>query len=244
MKGISIIIPTYKESANIGNMINVLEETLRQVALDFELVVVDDNSPDGTADIARQKAELYSNIKVIVRTKDKGLSQAVVEGFNNCGFDSIAVIDCDFSHPPCLIPVFFNKLNDGYDIVFGTRYAGSGSIQGWGLKRKTISKGATFLANLLVGGSTDPVSGFFTIKKSVIENSKLSPRGYKIGLEILGKGNWVKYCEVPYDFKNREAGQSKLGMKEISDYIVQLLDIAIYKIKGNPYSATPEIQAL
>lgn len=232
MTGISIIIPTYNESENIGNMIDVLQDVLTKESINFELVIVDDDSPDGTADIAKQRQDIYHNLKVVVRTTNKGLSQAVAEGFNHCGFDIIAVIDCDFSHPPDLIPVFLNKIEGGCDIVFGTRYAGSGEIQGWGLKRKIISRGATFLANLLIGGSTDPVSGFFMMKRSVIKESILRPRGYKIGLEILGKGKWAKYCEVPYVFKNREIGQSKLGMKEIFDYVLQLLDIAAYKIKN------------
>ncbi|SDF58589.1 Glycosyltransferase involved in cell wall bisynthesis [Methanolobus vulcani] len=232
MTGISVIIPTYNESENVVNMIDILEDVLTKSSIKFEIVVVDDDSPDGTADIARKKQELYNNLKVIVRTTDKGLSQAVVEGFNHCSHEIISVIDCDFSHPPELLPVFFNKIEDGCDVVFGTRYAGSGEIQGWGLKRKLISRGATLLANILVGGSTDPVSGFFMMKKSVVSGSDLKPRGYKIGLEILGKGNWNKYCEIPYVFRNREVGESKLGIKEIVDYIFQLFDIAAYKIKN------------
>ena len=109
--------------------------------------------------------------------------------------------------------------------------AKDGEIRGWGIKRKLISKGATLFGKMLVPESTDPVSGFFVMKKSVVENVTLCPRGYKIGLEILGKGIWSNYCEIPYVFKNREKGSSKLGVREIFEYLKQVIDIFWYKMK-------------
>lgn len=231
MKDISIIIPTYNESENIENMIHALEDMFSNNSIDGEIIVVDDNSPDDTGDLAKKVNKKYGNVKVVVRTDDRGLSQSVVEGFNHCESDVIGVVDCDFSHPVDLIPAFLDKINSGCDVVFGTRYAKEGEIRGWGLKRKLISKGATLFGKLLVPESTDPVSGFFVMKKSVVDNVRLRPRGYKIGLEILGKGIWSNYCEIPYVFKNREKGSSKLGMKEIVEYLKQVIDIFIYKMK-------------
>jgi len=228
---ISIIIPTYNESENIENIINAIEEVFSINMINGELVIVDDNSPDGTATIAERMKKRYDNIKVIVRTSDRGLSQSVVEGFDHCDSDTIGVIDCDFSHPPEQIPLFLEKIENGCDVVFGTRYASEGEIKGWGAKRKLISTGATFLARLLIPKSTDPVSGFFVIDRSVVKDVVLRPRGYKIGLEILGKGNWSKYCEIPYVFQDREMGSSKLGKREIYEYILQLFDIFMYKIR-------------
>lgn len=230
MKDISIIIPTYNESENIVNMIHALEDMFSNNSINGEIIVVDDNSPDNTANLAKSMKPKYDDIKVVVRTYDKGLSQSVVEGFNHCESDVVGVVDCDFSHPMELIPAFLDKINNGCDVVFGTRYAKEGEIRGWGFKRKLISKGATLFGKLLVPESTDPVSGFFVIKKSVVENVTLRPRGYKIGLEILGKGIWSNYCEIPYVFKNREKGISKLGMREIVEYLVQVFDIVWYKI--------------
>lgn len=232
MKDISIIIPTYNESENIVNMIHALEDTFSNNSINGEIIVVDDDSPDNTANLAKYLKQKYDNVKVVVRTHDRGLSQSVVEGFNHCESDVIGVVDCDFSHPVELIPAFLDKINNGCDVVFGTRYAKEGEIRGWGLKRKLISKGATLFGKLLVPKSTDPVSGFFVMKKSVVENVTLRPRGYKIGLEILGKGIWSNYCEIPYVFKNREKGSSKLGMKEILDYALQLFDIVLHKVKN------------
>ena len=231
MNVISIIIPTYNESENIENIINAIEEVFSINMITGELVIVDDNSPDGTATIAERMKKRYDNIKVIVRTSDRGLSQSVVEGFDHCDSDTIGVIDCDFSHPPEQIPLFLEKIENGCDVVFGTRYASEGEIKGWGAKRKLISTGATFLARLLIPKSTDPVSGFFVIDRSVVKDVVLRPRGYKIGLEILGKGNWSKYCEIPYVFQDREMGSSKLGKREIYEYILQLFDIFMYKIR-------------
>ncbi|MEA1984378.1 MAG: polyprenol monophosphomannose synthase [Euryarchaeota archaeon] len=231
MNDISIIIPTYNESENIENMINAIERVFSNNTINGDLVIVDDNSPDKTAAIAERMEERYGNIKVIVRTRDRGLSQSVVEGFDHCDSDTIGVIDCDFSHPPEQIPLFLKKIEEGCDVVFGTRYASEGEIRGWGAKRKLISHGATFLARLLVPRSTDPVSGFFVIDRSVVKDVVLRPRGYKIGLEILGKGNWSKYCEISYVFQDREMGSSKLGPKEIYEYILQLFDILMYKLK-------------
>ncbi|MHC1576600.1 MAG: polyprenol monophosphomannose synthase [Methanosarcinaceae archaeon] len=231
MNVISIIIPTYNESENIENIINAIEEVFSINMITGELVIVDDNSPDGTAIIAERMKKRYDNIKVIVRTSDRGLSQSVVEGFDHCDSDTIGVIDCDFSHPPEQIPLFLEKIENGCDVVFGTRYASEGEIKGWGAKRKLISTGATFLARLLIPKSTDPVSGFFVIDRSVVKDVVLRPRGYKIGLEILGKGNWSKYCEIPYVFQDREMGTSKLGKREIYEYILQLFDIFMYKIR-------------
>ncbi|MCD4703682.1 MAG: polyprenol monophosphomannose synthase [Methanosarcinaceae archaeon] len=231
MNVISIIIPTYNESENIENIINAIEEVFSIDMINGELVIVDDNSPDGTATIAERMKKRYDNIKVIVRTSDRGLSQSVVEGFDHCDSDTIGVIDCDFSHPPEQIPLFLEKIENGCDVVFGTRYASEGEIKGWGAKRKLISTGATFLARLLIPKSTDPVSGFFVIDRSVVKDVVLRPRGYKIGLEILGKGNWSKYCEIPYVFQDREMGSSKLGKREIYEYILQLFDIFMYKIR-------------
>lgn len=230
VKNIDIIIPTYNESENIENMINALEEVFSNNSIDGKIIVVDDNSPDKTGEIAKNMMGIYGNIKVVIRNNNRGLSPSVVEGFFHCESDIICVIDCDFSHPPELIPVFCEKISNGCDIVFGTRYAAGGTITGWSIKRKIISGGATFLAKVVVSCSSDPVSGFFAIRRDVVEGVPLFPRGYKIGLEILGKGNWTKYCEVSYEFRDRENGQSKLGIREILEYLIQIFDIICYKI--------------
>ena len=161
----------------------------------------------------------------LVRFKDHGLSQSVVDGFTQAFSDIYVVIDADLSHPPSLIPVMYKEIMAGNDIVIGSRYTEGGGIKKWPLKRRIISLGATFLGRLLFPNITDPVSGYFAVKKSVVERAPLKPRDDKILLEILGKGNWKKTKEIPFEFVDREVGSSKLKINTIIDYSWQVIDI-------------------
>ena len=192
----------------------------------YELVIVDDNSPDGTAELALELSRHYP-IRVIKRPGKLGLATAVVEGFKHARGEVLVVMDADLQHPPELVPELVRKvLYEGYDIAIASRYVKGGRIEGWSFTRRIVSKGAILLAHLLVPrtrGIKDPVSGFFAIKRSVIEGVELNPIGYKILLEILAKGRWTRVVEVPYTFKPRTRGKSKLSAKEIVNYLRHLL---------------------
>jgi dolichol-phosphate mannosyltransferase len=189
---------------------------------------VDDNSPDATIAIVNDLKLSMPNVNLLVRTADHGLSQSVAEGFTHASSDIFVVIDADFSHPPALIPAMYEEIRACSDVVIGSRYMKGGGIKKWPLKRRIISLGATFLGRLLFPDITDPVSGFFAIKKSVVAQAQLKPRGYKILLEVLGKGIWEKDKEIPFEFSDREIGASKLKISTIVEYAQQVADIALY----------------
>jgi dolichol-phosphate mannosyltransferase len=224
---ISIIIPTYNESKNIEKIVR----KLNQLGLDIEIIVVDDDSPDGTGKIAEQLKENYTNIKVL-RRKERGLASAVVKGFGVAESELIGVMDADLSHPPEVIPnllmYFKNKTTE---VVVGSRYIKGGDIIGWNRFRKITSKGAILLARPLTPVK-DSVSGFFFFKKELLTGVNLNPKGYKIGLEFLVKTRAKKIVEVPYVFVNRRCGKSKLSLRVYIDYLFHLIALYRFKLKG------------
>jgi len=228
MFDLTVIIPTFKEEANIRNIITEVDSVLRTSGLNGEILVVDDSSPDNTIAIVHEIGKTKNNLRIIVRHADHGLSQSVAEGFLRASSDVFVVIDADLSHPPALIPEMYQEIRAGNDVVIGSRYREGGGIKKWPFKRRVISLGATFLGRLLFPDITDPVSGFFAVKRSVVMHAPLKPRGYKILLEVLGKGVWERDTEIPFEFSDREIGTSKLKVKTIIEYAQQVEDIALY----------------
>ena len=222
---LSIVLPTYNESQNIVSVLDTIAETL-PVDTAAEIIVVDDNSPDGTADIASHYAKniLDNNklhVELIRRDAKLGLSSAILTGVQSATGDVIVVMDGDFSHPPQIIPSIVKELQDsGYDIVVASRYIKGGSIRGWPFKRRLMSKGATKIAQYGLGIEVkDPVSGFFAFKRQIIEGVKFDAIGYKMLLEILVKAKGARVKEVPYTFTNRRTGTSKLNNSVMLNYI-------------------------
>ena len=226
MYDLTVIIPTFREESNIGTIINEVDTVFSRNEINGEILIVDDNSPDRTIGIVRDLQKIKPNLNLIVRKEDHGLSQSVVEGFRTARSDILLVMDADLSHPPALIPVMLAGIRDGNDLVIGSRYMEGGGIKKWPLKRRILSMGATFLGRLLFPEIRDPVSGFFAVKRSVVEHAPLRPRGYKILLEVLGKGTWQKAKEIPFEFVDRATGSSKLGGRTIIEYAGQVIDNA------------------
>lgn len=196
----------------------------------YEIIIADDSSPDGTVKIARSLPKKYK-VHVLLRKKDKGLSKAVVDGFKIAKGNILGVMDADLAHPPKQIPEILDKIKkENADIAVGSRLIKQGKIKNWPIHRRIISKTATLLAKPLTE-IRDPMSGFFFIKKEVIKNTPLKPKGYKILLEILVKGNYKKTIEIPIIFKDRIAGGSKLTKKIYVEYLMQLFSLYLYKIK-------------
>ncbi len=187
---LTVIIPTFNEGENIGPIIRAVEVVLSGNGIRGEILVVDDSSRDGTIPAVRTLEAVFPNVRLAVRSSDPGLSQSVVEGFSLARAPVILVMDADFSHPPDLIPLFLGEIRGGADVVIGSRYMKDGGIEDWPLKRRVISSGATLLGRVLFPEITDPVSGFFAVKKEVVAGAPLRPRGYKILMEVLGKGSW------------------------------------------------------
>ncbi len=227
---ITVIIPTFNEEVNIANIIEAVNSILSANNICGEILVVDDESRDKTIRIVQDLTLKFNNLKIIVRHADHGLSQSVVEGFKQANSDILMVIDADFSHPPMLIPRFYEEIKKGADIVIGSRYTRGGGIKQWPLKRRVLSLGATGMGRILFPGITDPVSGFFALRKEVISGAQLHPRGYKILMEVLGKGRWKSVFEIPFTFTDRQHGESKLTSCIISDYVKQILIITEYSL--------------
>lgn len=220
----SVVVPTYNERENLKGLIEGI-----LAAADVEVVVVDDGSPDGTGDLADQLAVTYG-IKVVHRRGKLGLASAILEGFNNATGDIVGVMDADYSHPTQLIPQLIVPLMKGEaDAAVASRYVKGGGVENWPLWRKLTSKGATLLARPLTPVK-DPMSGFFFIRKGSIEGVRLDTVGFKMGLEVLVKGRIKNVVEVPYVFRNRRGGKSKLDGGEYVNYLRHLLSLYAYRL--------------
>jgi len=222
----SILIPTYNERDNIQELTKRIWESLSST--DFEVIFIDDDSPDNTAEVAEKLSELYGDIKVLKRPDKLGLASAVLDGMRIAEGNIIAVMDADLQHPPELLPVMLEKAKNGCDIVVASRNVEGGGVEGWSLIRRLESWGATKLAHLLLPKSRsvrDPMSGFFMFRRRIIDNADLNPTGYKILLEILIKGDFKRVTEVPYIFKPRKSGKSKLGLREILRYLIHIFKL-------------------
>jgi dolichol-phosphate mannosyltransferase len=236
MYELTVIIPTFNEESNIERIISEVDLVFIQSKINGEILIVDDNSSDGTIKIVNTLKNTKANLNLLVRKKNHGLSQSVADGFSHALSDFFIVIDADLSHPPVLIPTMYYQVRAGHDIVIGSRYMNGGGIKEWPIKRRVISLGATFLGRALFPTVSDPVSGFFALRKAVVEQAPLKPRGYKILLEVLGKGSWEKCKEIPFEFVDREIGASKLKLTTIIEYARQVLDIALFSV-SHPHSA-------
>jgi len=227
---ITLVIPTYNEAGNIPILVEKVFKIFDDNELDGHIIIVDDDSPDQTWKVAENLKDKYPNLEVLRRQDKRGLSSAVLDGFQLADSEIVGVIDADLSHPPEKIPELVAPLIKGEaDFTLGSRYIDEGGIENWPLKRKVSSKIATF-AVLGLTKVKDPMSGFFFLKKEVINNVELSPKGFKVGLEILVRGNCERVIEVPIVFRDREYGESKLRSNVILDYLLHISKLYIYQL--------------
>ncbi|MFH1311011.1 MAG: glycosyltransferase family 2 protein [Nanoarchaeota archaeon] len=225
---LSLVIPTYNEKENIQKLIKKIQEEFKKNKIKGEIIVVDDNSPDGTGKIL-EDLKKTKNLKIIHRKGKLGLSSAVLEGWKIANGEILGAMDADLSHPSEKISEMLNLIkNEKTDFVVGSRYVKGGKIIGWNFKRKLLSKTATLLARVYTQVK-DPMTGFFMIKKECIKNVELNPKGFKILLELIIKANYKRLKEVPITFTNRIKGKSKVGTKEIVCYLQNLIGYLSYK---------------
>lgn len=225
---LSVEIPTYNESGNIESLIQAIEE----LPLDLEIIVIDDNSPDGTAELVENLKNKYSNLKLLVRPYKNGLASAIVEGMKMTSSENIAVMDGDLQHPPYLLTEMVQKIRNGNDLVIASRYTPGGNPGKLNFTRKFISKTATVMAHVMLRETKsikDPLSGYFIFKRNVVRDADINPQGYKILLELLIKGNARNREEIPYTFKPRFMGSSKLSIREDLNYVHLILKLASYR---------------
>ena len=224
---LSLIIPTYNERENIQKLLLALEDNLSRSKINSEIIVVDDNSPDGTGRVLEELKTKYQNLQVIHRKGKLGLSSAVIEGFQIAQGEILGVMDADLSHPIEKISEMYQAIKNA-DLVIGSRYVKNGRIEGWNLYRKILSKGATLLARVFVN-IKDPMSGFFMIRRNLVANEEINSKGFKILLELLIKTNCKNVIEIPITFINRTEGKSKAGIKEIVFFLKNLIGYLPYK---------------
>lgn len=228
MVELSVEIPTYNEAENIPDII----EKLESLDLDLEIIIVDDNSPDGTGDVAEKLKSKYSNLKVLRRPGKLGLATAIHDGLKLAEGEFVAVMDADLQHPPDSLPNLLKKAKEGNDVVIASRYVREGRSEKFSIYRRIVSRAATFLAHAMLRETRsvkDPLSGFFIFRRDTMSPERINSNGYKILLEILVKGTGKKVAEIPYTFKPRKKGESKLGLRENVTYLRLILMLSQYR---------------
>jgi len=225
---VTIIVPTYKEVQSLPHLIDRVAKVRDAAGLDIDMLIMDDDSRDGSAEMLAARPEKW--VQIVVRTTDRGLSQAVLDGARRGQGDYLVCMDADLSHPPEVLPAMLAKLNGGADFVLGSRYVSGGTTShDWGFLRWANSRAATLLAMPLTS-VRDPMSGFFALRRSTFEQGKdLNPIGYKIGLELIVKCRCERVVELPIHFEDRRFGKSKLTLHQQMLYLQHLRRLYIFK---------------
>lgn len=229
----SIILPTYNERENLPIIFYLIEKYLTEAKLNYEVVIVDDNSPDGTLEVAQALQKSYGKkyISIVSRSGKLGLGTAYSAGLKVAKGDRVMLMDADLSHHPKFIPQMVQSMQQQtVDIVTGTRYAGGGGVAGWDLKRKLVSKGANILADFLLNPGVSDLTGSFRLyQRHVLETilPNVTCQGYAFQMEIivLARKAGYKIAECPITFVDRLYGESKLGSREIILYAKGLLTL-------------------
>ncbi len=237
---VSLVLPTYNEGKNIAAVIEQLMSVLESVeGMEYEVIVVDDDSPDKTWETALSLTEKYPQLRVVRRQGERGLSTAVIRGWQIARGKILAVMDADLQHPPEVAAKLCREMLRGADMGIASRHVEGGGVSDWALGRRIISRGAQLIGFCLlpevIGRISDPMSGFFMIRRTSIEGRKLSPLGYKILIEVLGRGNVKWIAEVPYTFRERAEGASKLTNKIYIEYFQHLLRLRLYLLHASSF---------
>nr|XP_023017497.1 dolichol-phosphate mannosyltransferase subunit 1 [Leptinotarsa decemlineata] len=227
----SILLPTYNEVENLPIMIYLLVKYMSKSGYDYEVIVIDDGSPDGTLEAAQQLQKIYGEDKIVLRPREKklGLGTAYIHGMKHATGNFIIIMDSDLSHHPKFISQFIEKQqSENLDLVSGTRYVGSGGVYGWDFKRKLVSRGANFLTQLLLRpGASDLTGSFRLYRKDVLDQliKRCVSKGYVFQMEMIIRARELGFTigEVPITFVDRVYGESKLGGSEIVQFVKAML---------------------
>jgi dolichol-phosphate mannosyltransferase len=233
---VSLILPTYNEGKNVAAIIAQLIPVLDSIAnLQYEIIVVDDDSSDRTWEIALGLTDKFPQLRVIRRQGERGLSTAVIRGWQIAQGRILAVMDADLQHPPEVVANLCREMLRGADLGIASRHVEGGGVSDWSFARRIISRGAQMIGFMLlpevIGRISDPMSGFFMIRRSCIQDRELSPLGYKILVEVLGRGKVSWISEVPYTFRERVEGSSKLTNRIYLEYFQHLFRLRLYLLR-------------
>jgi len=224
---LGVIIPVLNEAANIAPLIERIDAALAGIV--WEAIIVDDNSPDGTSEVARAQARRDPRVRIVERIGRRGLSSAVIEGMLASGAPVLAVIDGDMQHDEGILPRMYRAVADeGHDLAVGTRYIEGGSTGDWDASREKMSRFATALSRrLLKADMSDPMSGFFVVRREVVVAAMphLSSIGFKILMDLVASSpTRLKIAEIPYTFRNRVHGESKFDARVAQEFAILLLE--------------------
>ena len=233
---VSLVIPTYDEAANIERLLRSLHEVLTRCDTTFELIVVDDDSPDRTWAVAARVASELSGTRVLRRTGASGLATAVICGWAHARGAVLGAIDGDGQHPPEVVADLVAAMADRTDVAVASRHVPGGGVSNWSAIRRLLSRGAQALGLLLLPGTvgrvTDPMSGFFLVRRDVVASADLDPVGYKILLEVLARGDVRRVAERPYVFLEREEGESKVSAGHYVGYLRHLMRLRLHPLRS------------
>lgn len=222
MSKISIIVPSYNEKENVGNLVKQIGDSLE--GLDYEIVFVDD-STDETPEVISGIMKDNKRVRMEHRTKEKGLATAVIRGFHIAQGDYLAVMDADLQHPPAILRAMYAVLESGADFCIPSRFILGGSDGGLNIYRKLVSGVARYIGKICLPSLrrvTDPTSGLFMFRKEAVKGADLQPIGWKIMVEVLALADYSTIVEIPYRFQARPAGESKLSSKVTLQYLEQV----------------------
>lgn len=221
---LTIVVPTYNERARLAELVDAVLAAGAAAGLTVEIVIVDDNSPDGTGVLAEELARTRP-MQVVRRAGKLGLGTAVVAGFGVATAPILGVMDADFSHPPSLVPTMFAAMRaTGAEVLVASRYIPGGSTPDWPWSRRLLSRLGCLLARP-IAPIRDAASGFFLIRRDLARAVEIRAGGFKICLELLVRSAPNRVVEVPYRFDDRELGESKMSLREAAGYLVQLRDL-------------------
>ncbi len=222
---LAIVIPTLHEAGSIEELLDRLRRSADGLAIPYELIVVDDDSGDGIEAIVSRMSGQDPRIRLLLRKGARGLAGAVIHGWQNTDAELLGVMDGDLQHPPELLPAMWHALQAGADVVIGSRYVEHGSRAKWNVLRQVISRLAVWMTWPLQKASvrvTDPMSGFFVVRRLSVQDVRFHPQGFKILLDILVQGHVRSVREIPFNFGRRSAGSSKASVRVAIEYCKQL----------------------
>ena len=219
---LALAVPTLNEADNIGPLLDAVQDALQGIEIPYTIVVVDDGSTDGTPHVVRKHMLRDDRIQLLERSGKSGLAGAILDGWKHSKADFLGVMDADLQHPPALLPWLVAAIVDGADLAIGSRYAKKNGVKGWNPVRAAISRVSTLATRPLLSkrlNVTDPMSGFFIVRRSCIEGLRFQTQGFKLLFEILVRGRIQDVQETPYCFGRRHAGKSKASATVALHYL-------------------------
>jgi dolichol-phosphate mannosyltransferase len=218
---LALIIPTLNEAENIRGVLKRTRSVLDPVGIRYEILIVDDDSSDGTGDIVSAIALEDPRVRLIVRKGAKGVAGATLLGWENTDASIVGEMDADLQHPPEVLPALVSAILEGHDVAIGSRYASGGSLGNWNLPRKLLSNAALWVAMPVQRKqirAKDPTAGYFLVRRECIDQIQFQRTGFKLLLDVLVRGRVRSIKEIPYTFESRHHGESKATFKVACEY--------------------------